>query len=339
MTSSAQEPETPERKRKQFQTWELRWARCPGPLTAPGFATFVKENRMSKRWGSWVLALAMGLAASGVAFAQGSQFGTLVGTATLNDGSPAAGVQVTVTSPSLQGERTTVTQSNGDYILRGLPPGEYTVRFFLEGLRPEEGRTTLPLGGTARRDVQLQAEAVEETIVVTGESASALETPSVGANLTDETIDALPRTRTPDAIATLAPGVTANTPLAGQVSISGGFAYDNLFLLNGVDINDNVFGNPDDLFIEDAIQETQVLSASVSAEYGRFTGGVVNAITKSGGNEFEGTLRADITNPSWRDETPYEDARGIERLDQNNEVYTGTLGGYILRDKLWFFAA
>jgi outer membrane receptor protein involved in Fe transport len=294
---------------------------------------------MRTRWGPWILALAIGIAASGVAFAQGTQFGTLVGTVTLNDGSPAAGVQVTATSPALQGERSTVTQSNGDYILRGLPPGNYTVRFLLEGLRPEEGQATVPLGGTARRDASLQAEAVEETIVVTGESASALETPSVGANLTDETIDALPRTRDLDDIATLSPGVTSNTPLNGQISISGGFAYDNLFLLNGVDINDNVFGNPDDLFIEDAIEETQVLSSGVSAEYGRFGGGVVNAITKSGGNEFEGSLRADVSNPSWRDETPLEDDQGTERVDDNNEFYTATLGGYILRDRLWFFAA
>src|SRR5215208_8221129 len=105
----------------------------------------MKEVRMSKRWGPWMLTLALGVALSGAAFAQGIQFGTLIGTVTLEDGSSAAGVQVTVTSPALQGERSTVTQGNGDYILRGLPPGEYTVRFVLEGLRPEEGRTTVPL--------------------------------------------------------------------------------------------------------------------------------------------------------------------------------------------------
>jgi carboxypeptidase family protein/TonB-dependent receptor-like protein len=294
---------------------------------------------MMKRWSIWSLALVLALATAGSALAQGIQFGNLIGNVTLSDGSAAAGVQVTVTSPSLQGERSTVTQSNGDYILRGLPPGDYTVSFNLEGLKPHQGRTTVPLGGTARQDARLEAEAVEETIVVTGESASALETPSVGANLTDKTIDALPNARDLDGIARLSPGVTTNTPLGGQVAISGGFAYDNLFLLNGVDINDSVFGNPEDLFIEDAIQETQVLSSSVSAEYGRFTGGVVNAITKSGGNEFEGTVRFDLTNPSYRDETKYEDSRGIKRIDNNNEVYSATLGGYILKDKLWFFTA
>src|ERR1044071_4385508 len=104
---------------------------------------------MMKRWTIWSLALAFALVTAGAAFAQGIQFGTLVGSVSLSDGSPAAGVQVTVTSPSLQGERTTVTQSNGDYILRGLPPGEYTVNFTLEGLKPHQGRTTVPLGATA----------------------------------------------------------------------------------------------------------------------------------------------------------------------------------------------
>src|SRR6202035_2001247 len=129
------------------------------------------------------------------------------------------------------------------------------------------------------------------------------------------------------------------TLLPGQVTISGGFAYDNLFLLNGVDINYSVFGNPNNLFIEDAIQETQVLASGISAEYGRFGGGVVNAITKSGGNTFAGTLRSDFSNPSYRDTTPFEDQRNIKIHSKNNEVYSGTLGGYILKDSLWFFAA
>ena len=75
-------------------------------------------------------------------------------------------------------------------------------------------------------------------------------------------------------------------------------------MLNGVDVNDNLFGSPQNLFIEDAIEETQVLTSGISAEYGRFTGGVVNAITKSGGNVFSGSLRANLTNPAWTTRRP-----------------------------------
>ncbi len=89
---------------------------------------------------------------------------------------------------------------------------------------------------------------------------------------------------------------------------------------------------PNDLFIEDAIEETQVLTSGISAEYGRFTGGVVNAITKSGGNDFSGSFRADFTNPSWRDETPFEeDQRHRARRQAATRFYTATLGGPILQ--------
>ena len=77
-------------------------------------------------------------------------------------------------------------------------------------------------------------------------------------------------------------------------------------MINGVDINDNLFAQPQNLFIEDAIEETQVLTSGISAEYGRFTGGVVNAITKSGGNTFSGSGRVNLLNPAWTTETPFE---------------------------------
>ena len=75
----------------------------------------------------------------------------------------------------------------------------------------------------------------------------------------------LPTGRTPSLVAELAPGLTNNTPNVNQVTISGAVAYDNVFLLDGVDIGDNLFARPDDLFIEEAIEETQVLTSSVSA--------------------------------------------------------------------------
>ncbi len=294
---------------------------------------------MTKRWTLGALAaLSIILLTSSMVQAQVTT-GLLVGTVTLNNGDPAPGVTVTATSPALQGERATVTSGNGGYILRGLPPGDYSIKFGLEGFKTETTHVNVPLGLQARSDVKMTPASVQETIVVTGEAASALETPTVGENFTNKTIDALATPRDLAGIASLAPGVSSNTPLAGQLSISGGLPYDNLFMINGVDVNDNVFGNPNNLFIEDAINETEVVSNAVSAEYGRFGGGLVNAVTKSGGNTFSGTFRTDLTNPSWRENTPLEDSKGINRLNKTNEVYSATLGGYIVKDKLWFFAA
>jgi hypothetical protein len=128
------------------------------------------------------------------------------------------------------------------------------------------------------------------------------------------------------------------------VTIGGAFAYDNVFLLNGVDINDNLFGTANNLFIEDALQEVTVLTSGVSAEYGRFSGGVINAITKSGGNTFQGSWRTDWTNPDWQDESLVEKnaiaaGRGTPHIDKNTFVHTATLGGPVVKDRLWFFGA
>jgi hypothetical protein len=294
----------------------------------------MRTQRVARGW----IILCLALAGAGPALSQGSQTGSLAGSVRLASGEAAPGVLVSATSPALQGERRTVSEGSGEYILRGLPPGVYAVRFSLAGFAPEQTEVTVPLGGTVRSDVRMTPAAIQEAIVVTGRPA-ALDTPTVGANLTAQEIGALATPRDLAGIATLAPGVNPHTPTAGQVEISGGFAYDNLFLINGVDVTDSVVGTPNQLFIEESIEETQVLASGVSAEYGRFGGGVVNAITKSGGNTLAGSLRADLTNPSFRSRTPLEEAQHTRRIDKNDAVYSATLGGFVVKDRLWFFAA
>jgi outer membrane receptor protein involved in Fe transport len=152
-------------------------------------------------------------------------------------------------------------------------------------------------------------------------------------------IERLPTGRTPSLVAELAPGLTNNTPNVNQVTISGAVAYDNVFLLDGVDIGDNLFARPDDLFIEEAIEETRVLTSAISAEYGRFSGGVVNAVTKRGSNLFSGSFRSNLSNAGWTDETPFEKAAGQQRHGKMDKYYEGTLGGPLVRERVWFFAA
>ena len=137
----------------------------------------------------------------------------------------------------------------------------------------------------------------------------------------------------------LTPAVTENAPTAGQVVINGAFAFDNVFMVNGVDITDNVFARPQDLFVEDAIEETQVLTSGISAEFGRFGGGVVNAISKSGGNQFAGSLRINFLNPSWTTQTPFEESRSVTHIDKVSQIYETTFGGPIVQDRLWFFTS
>jgi hypothetical protein len=274
------------------------------------------------------------------AFAQGVQTGIITGTVVDTSDLVLPGVTVTVTSPALQGVRSTVTDGNGVYVLRGLPPGVYDVTFELSGMRTERRTATVEVGKPAEVMATLGVEGIAETVVVTADTvASTITSTTVGANYTNKEIDVLPTGRTLQGIAALAPGLTTNTPNAGQVTISGAFAYDNVFLIDGVDVNDNLFGTANALFVEDAIEETQVLTSGISAEYGRFSGGVINAVTKSGGDIFSGSYRLNLTNDSWRDETPFEDSRNIKRPDKTNKIHEGTVGGPILRSRLWFFGS
>jgi hypothetical protein len=293
-----------------------------------------------KRFVAYCLLAVATLSFAATSAAQGVQTGNLTGTARDTGGLVLPGVTVTVSSPALQGTRTTVTDGNGVFIIRGLPPGVYELTFELSGLRTVRQTAIVEVGKPAEVNVALEIEGIAESVEVTADAVSSAITSTVGgANYTNTEITALPSGRTIQAIAALAPGLTTNTPNVGQVTISGGFAYDNVFLVDGVDINDNLFGTANNLFVEDAIEETQVLTSGISAEYGRFSGGVVNAVTKSGGDIFSGSYRLNLTNDSWQRRSPFEVERNITRTDNVNQVHEGTLGGPIMRSRLWFFGS
>lgn len=268
------------------------------------------------------------------AFSQ-SITGSLVGTVT-SDGSALPGVTVTAASPALQGTRTVVTGEAGGYYFPALPPGNYTVTFDLSGMQRVAKKVTVAVSQTSRADVGMSVAKVQESITVTAAASPVAESTSVASNFTSAEINALPISRTIDSVTLMAPGVNNGGP-NGQIVISGANSYDNLFLVDGVVVNENLRGQPQALYIEDAVQETTVLSGGISAEFGRFTGGVVSSLTKSGGNDFSGTFRDSMTNPSWVHISDYVgQAKPVSNL---NSAYEGTLGGRIVRDRLWFFLA
>jgi hypothetical protein len=269
-------------------------------------------------------------------FAQGTT-ATLMGNVT-SDGAGLPGVTVTINSPAMQGTRTTITGDGGGYAFAALPPGAYTVKFELSGLQTVTRKVQLNLAQTSRADADLKQSAVAEAITVTAGAPSTLETSEVSTNFAGTQIAELPTlNRTIRAMSILAPGVNDDGP-NNAVVISGAQSFDNLFLVNGVVVNENLRGQPFNLYIEDAVQETTVLSGgSISSEYGRFTGGVVSTITKSGGNEFSGSLRDSLSNDSWKAKTDFPGE--ADHISKINPVYEGTFGGRIIRDRLWFFTA
>jgi outer membrane receptor protein involved in Fe transport len=177
--------------------------------------------------------------------------------------------------------------------------------------------------------------AVATEVTVSAADTETAPTATVATTLAASTVELLPIGRSLESATLFAPAASPNGP-SGQVMISGGLSYDNLNLVNGVNINDTQKQQPRTLFIEDAIQETKVSAGSISAEYGRFGGGVVNMITKSGGNMFSGSFRTTLTNDKWRSLTPYP---GDSSIDVVVPAYELTLGGPILKEKLWFFLA
>jgi hypothetical protein len=271
------------------------------------------------------------------AFAQGEQSGAIRGRLTSSDGLALPGVTVTVQSPALQGTRAAASDVNGNYAIPGLPAGDYAVRLELQGFATVERRATLPLGSAVVIDQALGPARVAETIDVKASAVSPAAADPSSFNLQTEAARLLPIGRTPFFLAELAPGLTDNTPNSNQVTIGGGFAYDNLFLVDGVDVNDNVFGQPNGLFIEEGIQEVQVRSAGLGAEYGRLAGGVVNIVTRSGGNLFSGSFRTNLSNSAWSTETPFEQQKGTTRPSKLSPTYEGVAGGPILKDRLWYF--
>ncbi len=258
--------------------------------------------------------------------------GTLTGNAT--DGtSTLPGVTVTITSPSLQGSRTAVTSVNGDYIFRFVPPGDYKVKFELQGFQTLDTTVKISAAQTSTVNATMPQATVAEEVTVTGSYETISTSTQAASTLTYDLVNKLPLAGNMNSYLAMSPGVTATGP-SGNYTISGAQSWENLILVNGVSIQDNVRLTPHNLYIEDAVEETTTQTAAISAEYGRFAGGVVNMLTKSGGNETHGSFRLGLDSPKWSEREP--NRTGI--LDDTiNKTYQVTLGGFILKDKLWYF--
>jgi hypothetical protein len=266
---------------------------------------------------------------------------------------PVADVVVTATSPSLQGEQVVVTDSTGLYRVPQLPPGTYTLRFEKETYRPYS-RTGIEVAAdrTLRLNVEILPEvAGVETVTVVGTPPVVdVGSSTVGTTVNSEFVRNLAVSRPNglggvnrsfDSLAATAPN--AANDIYG-VSISGSQSPENSYLIDGLTVNDPAYGvNGSPLTVE-FIDEVNVITGGYMPEYGRTLGGALSATTKSGGNEFHGSVfgtwtPGGLTGPSG----PLTTAGGTpvilssRNLDQIYDL-GATLGGYIIKDKLWFFA-
>jgi outer membrane receptor protein involved in Fe transport len=278
------------------------------------------------------LCLVLALALAGAASAQTT--GSIQGRV-IYENQALPGVTVSVTSPAVQGQKATVTNAQGDYKIPFLPAGEYSVKFSLATFATLEYDVKISTNTPRTLDAVMYPEAMQEEIVITGHFET-VSTGIQGSETMEQTVlEKLPVQRTLRQAVGLAAGTSASGP-RDAITISGAQSYENLYTMNGVVMNENLRGRDyDQMYIEDAVLETTTMASNMSAEYGRFSGGVVNMVTKSGGNQFSGSFRANFDKESWNGETPLT----ISQSDTLNTVFEATFGGYVLRDKLWFFLA
>jgi hypothetical protein len=268
-------------------------------------------------------------------------------------GAGIPGVTVTATSPSLQlRQRTVVTDNGGEYELRDLPIGTYAVRFELAGFQTlirEDVR--LSAGFEARIDAPLKLSPVQETVTVTGASPVIdVSSTTVSANLGAEVLEVIPTSRSLGEAIAMAPGVRYSGAIdvggnrTGQFASGGsnfGSTQQSPFLEG---INTRLFEGGSMAYLDSrALEEIQVSSVGSSAEFP--TPGVAwTAIVKSGGNDFHGLFSYDGQHSSLQNQNVDAElqAQGIDPTGNSIDYYydfTGQLGGRIIPDRLWFFAA
>jgi hypothetical protein len=294
-----------------------------------------------KRFG-FVLALLAVVVFAAPASAQ-EQTGVLVGKIIADGGEPLPGVSVEAKGPS--GTLVAVTDARGEYRFPRVTPGTYKVTARLQGFQTyEASRVPVALGDRATLNVTLRISSVMETVVVTGERVQiAVGENSTAANIGAEQIAMLPKGRDFTTVVTSSPGVKAEA-FTGGIQIDGASGSENRFVIDGVDTTNALNGLSGQAFVTDFLEEVQVKSAGYAAEYGGALGGVINAITKSGTNEFHGWLGAYYSNSSLNgDERPtqYEaDATGYRTFAKDDDVRIEPgfgLGGPILKENLWFY--
>ncbi len=234
------------------------------------------------------LLVAFALAVSVLASAQ-ERFGTLTGTVTDAQGGAVPGVSVLAANVQTGETREFVTDANGQYRAADLVPGRYTVRFSLTGFAPVERTDVIVLLGRAFEvNAELRVGGVTETVQVIAQSplvdtASTL----IAHNVSAEEFDRLPKGRSFQSIALTAPSVNSGE-IEGGMQVNGASGAENAFTVDGIVTNSLVNGQSRQNTVFEYLQEVQVKTSGITAEYGGALGGVVSAVTKSGGNTFRG---------------------------------------------------
>ncbi len=299
---------------------------------------------------------------TGFAFAQVNPEGKLVGTVTDDQGTPLPGVTVEATSPKLVGKAATVTDSSGYYRLFSLPSGLYQVVFSLQGFKTLIRKDIIvQLAQVITLNASLEPAVIEEQVTVVGMSPLIdVKSTVKGQTMTKEVFMSLPRSRNFDGLLSTVPGVQYDN-VGGGLLVDGATGTENMWYMDGADITQPHIGTRAQSAVMELVEEVKVTASGYNAEFGGSMGGVVNVITRSGGNTFHGDIIGYYEDNSrlmqgkshdygrWN---PYNDE--LWEYVNNDDLYYGggkdrdpyyraegifNLGGYIMRDRLWFFGS
>jgi hypothetical protein len=289
-----------------------------------------------------LFALMFALGAFAATASAQTQIGTVQGKVSDEQGAVLPGVNVTLTGP--RGELTTVTDEKGEFRFVGVQPGTaaYKLKAELQGFAPQEREAiTVELGKNAIVDFTMRISGITESVDVRA-AASSLD---VRSSATDTTVSNNMLQFTPlysstaTGLLNAAPGINSDSAYGGQAS------YGNALLLDGVDTRDPEGGSAWTFFNQNLIEEIQVGGLGAPAEYGGFTGGIINTITKSGSNAFSGlfsmrytkdSLASDNISSAVLQENP---GLGNSAVTKKLTDYTVQMGGPLRRNKAFFFGS
>jgi hypothetical protein len=275
------------------------------------------------------------------AVAQSSTTGALRGT--IKDkgtGEALIGATVVATSTALQGEQVVITDEAGLYFIDNLPPGTYTLTVFYNDAKFSRGNVLIQLGKQAVVNVPVDTSsgAGGETIVIQG-SAPIVDQGSTktGATITKDFTENIPVGRTFGAVLGAAGGT--QTDLYGA-SIAGSTSVESTYIVEGINTTDTAFGGIASNLPNEFVQETEVITGGYNAEFGRSTGGLINVVTKSGTNEFHGSVFGYFTPGALVAKSDKIIREGQAIDSERNLAYQydvgAEVGGPIIKDKLWF---
>jgi hypothetical protein len=259
---------------------------------------------------------------------------------------PLPGVTLTAISDDTGFTRSIVTASDGSYHFQSLRVGTYNVTAELSGFASVTTRNVeVNVASDRRLNVALKKTSVEEQITVTAASPLIETTPSIGAFVSQSQIQNLPLNGQQFAnLGSLAPGTTlsvnSDPTKPGQLTLAlnGGSGRNVNFLVDGGDNTDDTIGGALQNFNIDAVQEFSIQTQQYKAEYGRTTGGILTVVTKTGTNDFEGSVYEFFRDRQLNARTQTEKRSGAGKSSYRRNQYGASLGGPIVPDKIHFFA-